>query len=42
MERNEELRAEFKEIIESYPQQMLYYVDECGIDTAYIESMRMP
>ena len=32
MERNEELRAVFKETIESYPQHMLYYVDECGID----------
>jgi len=33
VERNEALRAEFQETVDSYPQQMLYYVDECGIDT---------
>ena len=32
MERNEDLRAEFREIVESYPQYKLYYVDECGLD----------
>ena len=32
MEKNEELRSEFRELLESYPQYKLYYVDECGID----------
>ena len=32
MERNEALRSEFQETIESYPQHKLYYVDECGIE----------
>ena len=32
MERNEAKRAEFQEIIESYPQYKLYYIDECGLD----------
>ena len=32
MERNEEIRREFCETIDSYPQYKLYYIDECGID----------
>jgi len=32
MERNEEARAEFREIVDSYPQYKLYYIDECGLD----------
>ena len=32
MEKNEELRAKFKETIDSYPQYKLYYIDECGLD----------
>ena len=32
MERNKNLRNEFRENIESYPQYKLYYVDECGLD----------
>lgn len=32
MERNDEIRADFKETIESYPQYKIYYVDESGID----------
>jgi len=32
VERNEESRTEFREIVDSYPQYKLYYVDECGLD----------
>ena len=32
MEKSDELRAEFQEVIDSYPQHKLYYVDECGLD----------
>lgn len=32
MERNEELRSEFLEIVDSFPEYKLYYVDECGLD----------
>jgi len=32
VERNESLRKEFCETVESYPQYKLYYVDECGLD----------
>ena len=32
MERNEEIRREFCETVDSYPQYKLYYIDECGID----------
>jgi len=32
VERNETLRSNFQETIESYPQYKLYYVDECGIE----------
>ena len=32
MERNEELRSEFREIVDSFPEYKLYYVDECGLD----------
>ena len=32
MDKNEEIRSEFRETVDSYPQHKLYYVDECGID----------
>ena len=32
MERNEELREQFRETIDSYPPYKLYYVDEMGIE----------
>ena len=32
MEKDEALRSEFRETIESYPPYKLYYVDECGIE----------
>jgi transposase len=32
VEKSDDLRNEFIETIESYPQYKLYYVDECGID----------
>ena len=32
MEKSNEQRADFKEIVDSYPEHKLYYVDECGID----------
>ena len=32
MENSDDLRAEFQETVDSYPQYKLYYVDECGID----------
>jgi len=32
VERNEELRSEFREIVDSFPEYKLYYVDECGLD----------
>jgi transposase len=32
VERNEVLRADFQETLDSYPQYKLYFVDECGID----------
>lgn len=33
MEKSETKRAEFNEIIDSYPQYKLYYIDECGLDS---------
>lgn len=32
MENSAELRTEFAETIDSYPQCKLYYIDECGLD----------
>ena len=32
MENNPQIRADFIETINSYPQHKLYYIDECGID----------
>ena len=32
MEKSEDLRAKFLEMIDSFPQHKLYYVDECGIN----------
>jgi transposase len=32
VEKNEVLRADFQETLDSYPQYKLYFVDECGID----------
>lgn len=32
MEKSDDLREKFIKTIESYPQDRLYYVDECGID----------
>ena len=32
MEKSEALRLEFMETISAYPQERLYYVDECGLD----------
>ena len=32
MEKSNELRSDFKETVDSYPEHKLYYVDECGID----------
>ena len=33
MEKCETKRAEFIETIDSYPRHMLYYIDECGLDS---------
>ena len=33
MENSPQLRAEFIEIMDSYPQYKLYYIDECGLDS---------
>ena len=32
MEKSDDLRAEYQELIDSYPQYKLCYVDECGLD----------
>jgi len=32
VEKNDELRTQFIETVESYPQYKLYFIDECGID----------
>ena len=32
MERDEELRSGFREIVDSFPPYKLYYIDECGLD----------
>ena len=32
MEKSDELRTKFLEVIGTYPQERLYYVDECGLD----------